>query len=267
MAARLSAPVPLPPGWADLLTDAAWRRDEAGQAGAIVHRLTMKDGSAVYLKHGTGRVADDVTDEAVRLRWLAGRLPAPGLKLFACDADAAWLLSDALPGLTAEAWLEREPARLPVIVRSLAGFLRRLHALPTDECPFDAGYAVQLAAARRNVAAGAVDEDDFDAERRGWTAASVLARAERAVPETAARVVTHGDFSLGNVLLDEAGAVTGCIDVGRLGVADPHRDIAVLWGGLAAFGDAATALLTQELGVGTLDEERIRFHQLLDELF
>lgn len=259
--------VPMPPALAALVEGAAWDRNEEGEAGAIVHRLTLPDGSARYLKYGEGRVADDVADEAIRLRWLQGRLPAPALRLFICEAGSAWLLSDAVPGLTGDEWIQREPTRLPPIVRSLAGYMRRLHALPVDDCPFDAGHAVRLAAARRNVAEGRVPEDDFDAERRGWSAAEVLAEAEHSAPKRFERVVTHGDLSLGNVLFDEAGAVTGCIDVGRLGVADPYQDIGVLWGNLAEFGDDATALLLRELGIAHPDKERLLFHQLLDELF
>lgn len=263
----MTAPVPSPPDLAALTAGAAWERNEEGEAGALVHRVLLADGRACYLKYGSGRIADDVADEALRLRWLAGRLPAPAVRLFVSDAGSAWLLSDAAPGMTGDAWLEREPGRWPLIVRSVAQVARRLHALPVDECPFDAGFPVRLAAARRNVAEGRVPEDDFDEERRGWTAAAVLAEAERCAPERRRRVVTHGDLSLGNVLFDEAGEVTGLIDVGRLGVADPYRDVAVVWGDLREIGPDATALLLRELGIGRLDEARLHAHRLLDELF
>lgn len=257
----------MPPEMARLLAGAEWERNQEGEAGASVYRVRLAGGEALYLKFGTGRVAHDVADEAARLRWLAGRIPSTRVRLFTCTEDAAWLLTEVLPGLTGDQWLAREPGRWPLIVRGLAGYMRRLHALPVDECPFDAGQRVTLAAAARNVADGIVDEDDFDPERLGRTAESVLEEALRLAPDRPGRVVTHGDFSLGNFVLDEAGAVTGCIDVGRLGVANRYQDIAILWGNLREVDHDAPRLLLQELGIAEVDERKLLFHLCLNELF
>lgn len=189
------------------------------------------------------------------------------MRAFERDSDEAWLVTTALPGLTGDGWLERDPALWPMVVRAFAGFLRKLHALPLEDCPFDAGYGVRLAGARRNVAAGLVDVDDFDADHAGWTAAEMLAEVERLTPVRVERVVAHGDFSLGNLLIDEAGRVTGCIDLERLGVADPYQDVAILWTNLEEFGAAAQRMLLDELGIEEPDWRRLHFHRCLNELF
>lgn len=256
-----------PPSLAALTAGADWTRVEAGESGGSVWRLSWVGQADAYLKYGRGAVADAIADEAVRLRWLAGRAPVPAMRLFACTADEAWLLSDAAPGLTGDDWLERAPAMLPTIVRGCAALMRRLRALPADDCPFEASHRVRLAAARRNVAGGLVDEADFDDDHAGWSAAAMLAETERLAPAKPDRVVTHGDFSLGNILFDADGAVTGLIDVGRCGVADPYQDIAVLWQNLGEFGPAAQALLVEALEMAVLDEQRLAFHRCLDELF
>ncbi|MHA5337406.1 hypothetical protein ACVSM2_12835, partial [Pseudomonas aeruginosa] len=52
-----------------------WARDKVGQSGCAVYRLHSKSGgSDLFLKHGKDAFADDVTDEMVRLRWLAGHI-------------------------------------------------------------------------------------------------------------------------------------------------------------------------------------------------
>lgn len=156
---------------------------------------------------------------------------------------------------------------LPRIIAGFAAFLRALHALPVDDCPFDASAAVRLAHARRLVAGAAVDESDFDEDHRGWTAREVLAQVEALAPCATGRVVTHGDFSLGNLMLDADGRPTGCIDVGRLGIADSWQDIAILWNNLRDVDEGAPALFLKAMGIDKPDEPRLLFHRCLDELF
>lgn len=153
-----------------------WARGSVGESDAAVYRLRGRDAAPdLYLKHGRGSAAADLADELARLRWLAPYLPVPAVVQFArvADPEQAWLLLTALPGTTASAVLEANPALGPAVVDALAAFLRRLHALPVSDCPFDAGHAVRLAQARQRIDAGLVDADDFDAGRQGWTAEQV----------------------------------------------------------------------------------------------
>ncbi|MEG8038533.1 aminoglycoside 3'-phosphotransferase [Sphingomonas sp. LR60] len=260
-------PIPLPPSWRERLAGATWEREPEGESGGVIHRILAANGDRLFLKYGDGAVAEAVADEAIRLRWLQGRVVTVRLVATAFEPDATWLLTSAASGKTGDAWIDESPDSLTQVIRGFATFLRTLHALPVDECPFDASASVRLAAARKLVAAGKVDEADFGHDHLGMSAAAVLAEAERLACHAAGRVVTHGDFSLGNVLLDADGVVTGCIDVGRLGVADPYQDIAILWENLGEFGDAAQHTLLASLGLDALDEDRLLFHRTLDELF
>ncbi len=52
----------------------------------------------LFLKHGKGSVANDVTDEMVRLNWLTAFMPLPTIKHFIRTPDDAWLLTTAIPG-------------------------------------------------------------------------------------------------------------------------------------------------------------------------
>ena len=61
--------------------------------------------------------------------------------------------------------------------------------------------------------------------------------------------------------------MTGCVDVGRLGVADPYQDIAILWENLGDFGEEAQRMFLAAVGIDEVNEERLRFHRMLDELF
>lgn len=198
--------MPEPLAW---LGDYEWTRDEGGESGGAVFRLKAAGTAPLFLKHGSDAVAADITAEAERLAWLHGRLPTAEPRGFVREGDEAWLVTTAVPGATGDQWLGREPEWLSTIVRAFAGYMRRLHALPVEECPFDASHPMRLADARRRVAAGVVDVDDFDDDHRGWSAERMLAGVERLTPVKVGRVVTHGDFLLGNLLLDADGRVTG----------------------------------------------------------
>ena len=135
-----------------------------------------------------------------------------------------------------------------------------------DECTFDSGHARRLAAARLRVDAGLVEEDEFDPERAGWTAEQVFEAARRLLPMVPDPVVTHGDFSLDNILLSD-GEVVGCIDAGRVGVADRYQDLAILWDCLGAFGGDLQRRLFARYGIDKPDGTKLSFHLMLDELF
>lgn len=158
------------------------------------------------------------------------------------------------------------PEQRTETVAALAGSLRLLHALPLADCPFHAGHELRLAEARRNVEAGRVDASDFDAAHEGWSTEQVWAEMTALLPLPFGRVVTHGDYSLGNVLL-ENGYVTGCIDVGRAGAADPYQDLAILWRDLEEFGGDCQRELLRAYGITEPDEPKLRFHLCLDEFF
>ena len=253
-----------PADFAPLIAGRRWSRDLVGEAGCAVHRLHAAGLPDLFLKQGRGDAAADLADEYARLRWLAGRLPTPAVMAFSASGEEAHLLTTAIPGRTAWQMLTEDPAGREAVVDALANFLLRLHALPVDVCPFDSG-SPRLALARGRMEARLVDGDDFGDAHKGWTAEQVWVELEHLGGFEVHPVVPHGDFSLDNILVAD-GEVTGCIDVGRLGVADRWQDLAIMWDCLDEFDAALQARLLESYGVA-LDERRLRFHLALDEFF
>lgn len=79
-------------------------------------------------------------------------------------------------------------------------------------------------------------------------------------------MVTHGDFSLDNILI-VGGAVVGCIDLGRVGIADRYQDLAILANCLAEFDPVLERRMFTRYGLPEPDDAKLRLHLLLDELF
>lgn len=256
----------LPPSLESLIGGYDWHRDSIGESGATIHRLDATGLPSLFLKQGEAAVARDIADEYARLAWLRPWCPVPAIRHFSAVGDEAWLLTDAVAGTAAYRWLADNPPRRPAAVRALAMFLRTLHAIPADQCPFNAALPLRMAAARRNIDDGRIDLDDLDAARAGWSAEQLWARMVALAPHAGPSVVTHGDFSLDNVFLDAAGAVVGIIDVGRAGLADPYQDLAILASCLDEFDPALAATLFDAYGTA-MDGDRIELHLCLDELF
>lgn len=259
--------LPAPAGIFADLGGYEWARSTVGESGGAVYRLHgKKDAPDLFLKHGKGAIADDIADEMARLRWLSKYLPVPAVVGFSSTPGEAWLLMTALPGKTAYQLLEERTDLQPSIVDALAQFLRRLHAIPVAECPFISDHARRLAHARVRIDAGLVDEDDFDDEREGWSAEQVWSAMQTVLPLVPDPVVTHGDYSLDNLLFHD-GEVVGCIDAGRVGIADRYQDVAILWNCLGEFGGRLQNRFLKQYGIASPDQEKLQFHLMLDELF
>lgn len=249
-------------------------------SGAGVWRLSGP--GELYLKtaapDGHPEPGADLRHEAARTGRLRARgMPAPEV----VDAGAAdgvtWLVTEARPGRSlAEPWPERLRAGA---VEALARFACRLHELPVDGCPFARNLAVTVPLARAAVAAGLVDEEDFDAGRLGRSAAGLLTELERTRPATEDLVVCHGDLCAPNVLVDpETLEVSGVVDLGRLGVADRHLDLALAHRSLGddelnpQHGRQAAEHFLHAYGAAAggdvrVDPARMEFYTLLDEFF
>lgn len=243
----------------------AWTPVEDGESGGIIHHLQAPGRPDLYVKQGRDSVATDVMDEMTRLAWLQTRFPVPAIRHFISAPSEAWLVSEAVPGQTAYECFTQEPTRRLDLVRAIAATLRSLHALPIAECPFYSGLDLRLAHAQRRLHAGLVDESDFGPEHQGWTAQQVFDKMLTLLPIDGDLVVTHGDFSLGNILFD-GDRLSGCIDVGRVGTANPYQDLAILSNSLADFGPDLPQELFRAYGIEP-DDRKIAFHLCLDEMF
>jgi aminoglycoside phosphotransferase len=253
-----------------------WVPVTLGLSGDRVWRVDGKP--AVYVKTAEHSQRPDsgrrLAAEASRLRWLATQgMPVPEVIEVGTDDQFAWLVTTAVAGRTAaDPWPETDRV---AVVDALADVALGLHALATEDCPFDRSLAVTVPEAIRAAESGLVDTEDFDAERDGWTAQQLVNALTTTQPSAEDLVVAHGDFCLPNVLLDpQTHAVTGLIDVGRTGVADRHTDLALITRSLthemnADYGKCyADRFLARYAADGAhIDPSRLAFYRLLDEFF
>ena len=246
----------------------------SGRTDAAVGR--SRDGRA-YAKTASGTAARaQLADERDRLLWLATTdLPAPEVLDWTDDGETATLTTAVVPGVA----LSELPASSVAAAATAWGrFLRRLHRVEREGCPFERWLVVTVPLARVNVDLGLVAEDDFDDERAGRSAEDLLLELLEQRPraeelETGDLVVCHGDACLPNFLVDpDTFEVTGMVDVGRLGIADRHLDLALAVRSVSdtrlnpAYGPGAAALVLAAYGLPA-DPWRLDFYRLLDEFF
>ena len=214
---------------------------------------------------------DEVVAERDRLRWLDGRLSTPRVLADHVEDDAAWLLTGEVPGVAAHDPRLRMGSILPW-VQAVGRGLRRFHdELVVDTCPFDARLDLLLASAERRVATGGVDPSKLGATYSRHSAEGLLDHlcATRPAEPDDDLVVAHGDPGLPNVLIGASGdQVSGFVDIGRLGVSDRYRDLAITVRSLTQnVGPEAAHHLLDAYGVSMPDLARLEFYVLLDEMW
>ncbi|QCI63587.1 aminoglycoside 3'-phosphotransferase [Phreatobacter stygius] len=132
---------------------------------------------------------------------------------------------------------------------------------------FDHRLDHRLAAARARMAAGLVDETDFDDERLGRPLPDLYRQLIADRPPSEMLVVTHGDACLPNLIAGETG-FAGFIDCGRLGLADRYQDLALAsWSITYNLGAAWVAPFFGHYGLPEPDPARLAYYRLLDEFF
>jgi len=177
------------------------------------------------------RYAPQVEKECRWLPYLAANLhlpiPLPIAKGVPCEAYPwSWSVMQWCSGERAN---KSRIGDLNTLALALAGFLQQLHSIDTQGGPPAGAHnfyrggslAVYDEETRRAI------EELGDAVDR-----SVLLRIwERALKSVWKKepVWVHGDMAAGNILVDEAGALSAIIDFGMLGVGDPACDVVMAW--------------------------------------
>ncbi len=245
-------------------------QNHVGCSSSKVYRYTNSD-VTLYLK-----ISPDLREarrECKILRWLAGKLPVPEVRIFTEERGLAHLLLTEVSGrMTCDCPEDTVAEPAEITVGMLADGLLMLQGIDKASCSFDNTLEVKLATALENIENGLVDMSDWNPDT-DFSSPMELYRwlCENKPPEDI--TFTHGDYCLPNVFIGEK-AVTGFVDFGRGGLADKWQDIALcvrsLRYNLGNIGetekDKYIDLLFSRLGLQP-DAEKIRYYILLDELF
>ena len=240
----------------------AFETDSVGRSDSAV--LLFADKALKIEK--TSSVSDN---EYAILQWLDGGLRAPRVLAFARENGFNYLLMTRLEGKMAFA-SDMTPEEISA---RLAEGLKLLRSTDISDCPCRRTFFSALKEAKKRMDDGELkalspqteEFPDFE---------SLYAYLEANIPEEEP-VFSHGDYCLPNVFLSDDGI--GFLDLGSAGVMDKDYDVFMcLWsmrynfvtlGGMSEERFAVCKSVFFEALGESENEEKLRFHRLLDEFF
>lgn len=240
-----------------------------GWSGAETYYIP---GLAAYLKIAPTDSLSNLRREKEVLDWLAGKLPVPEALGFEQVGDRSYILISEIEGVPASEYIAAhigDRARIDELLGLSAIAMRQIHDLPIEDCPLAQDIDVKLATALENIRRGFVDETDFDQENLGRPSMEIYGELVEKKPVTEDLVFTHGDLCLPNFMIKD-GKITGFIDFDRGGIADRYQDIALFLRSFRfnlGFPLDVYATFCRAYGIDALDEEKMYYYRLLDELF
>jgi aminoglycoside phosphotransferase len=252
-----------------LLERHTYRQVFTGWSGAAAYYLP---GLSAYLKIAPVESLSNLAREKEVLEWLDGKLPVPKVLDFEVENGRQFILISEIRGLPVSEYVaehRQDPALIHDLIVKTAQAMRLIHDLPLKDCSLPLDIDVALAAARENIRRNFVNESDFDVENQGRAAADIYEELVEKKPLSEDLVFTHGDFCLPNfMILDNE--ISGFIDLDRGGVADRYQDIALFLRSFAFNIEIQMDIsktFCSAYGIDSLDEEKMHYYRLLDELF
>ena len=249
-----------------------------GTRKGIQERIGRSEASVIVYDDMVLKIQPECTmaaNEHQMLRWLQGRLPVPEIYAEAFQDGIRYLLMSRVRGayLCAESFLD-DQYRLAEL---MAEGLRMLWSVDITACPTNRTLEQKFREIEAGLQGGWITADQAGQPDTygpgGFDSPSALFDWLVKHRPQEELVFSHGDFCLPNVFASSSG-VTGMIDLGLSGVADKWVDIDKgLWSMWAnttgQFGGKVRSfdrkLLFDALQM-ELDEEKIRYYGLLDEL-
>ena len=253
-----------------LIAGKPYELDETGMSGSTI--MIFDD---MVLKIEEDRGEEDPA--VLMMRWLKGKLPVPEVLSYEKEGGYRYLLMTKIPGeMSCNDHYHEHPDEL---LKILSDALRMFWEVDISGCPVTRDLDAELKEARYRIDKGLVDIEDSEpgtfGENGSFKDPEDLYQWLDNNRPAFEPVLSHGDFCLPNIFIKD-GKVSGFIDVGRAGICDKWKDIALCYRSLmhnfdGTFGgkvypDFKPDMLFEQLGIGP-DRDKIRYYILLDELF
>lgn len=259
----------LPDKIKEIIGNRAYTLDDIGMSGS---QVLIFDDMVLKIQPES---AEALTEREM-MRWLGGKQPVPDIICHEVVDGMSFLLMTRVPGkMSCDLSFIYDPERL---IDVLCEGLQLLWNTDISDCPCNAMLDQHLAAAEHNVRNGLVDLENVEPGTFGEDGFKdpedllVWLKENRPAEDL---VLSHGDYCLPNIFADDNG-ICGFIDLGRAGVADRYRDIAICYRSLksnlhGSYGghspvDFDADKLFDKLKI-TPDWHKIRYYFLMDELF
>lgn len=242
-----------------------WRQVNIGCSNACTIYLRSPADEGMYLKAIRRDTEHGLVREYEITSWLKGKLPVPDVLYYGQTEEYDYLLLTELPG--AISCDERFKDNVRDVVRILAEGMRMIHSVDITDCPFDQTLDQKLNQAQYRVFHGQVDEANFEPEWIHRSAQDIFDELIAKRPNTEDVVFAHGDYCLPNVIINGSN-LSGFIDLGSAGIADRYQDLSLACRSLTHnWGAEWVPHLLTEYGLPDIDEQKLEYYKLMDELF
>jgi aminoglycoside phosphotransferase len=224
-----------------------------------VYRYVDTTGRVSYLKIQRPSWSPPLSRERDAMQWFSRKVAVPEVIAYHLENDIEYLLTTAIPGTSSEN--DSCHANKQRLVEQLADALRTIHHIPITGCPVDKTPDALIAHGRARIEAGIITQQMVEEEGMTGSPSEALDGLAESAPELVGPVVTHGDYCLPNIII-ENDQVTGFIDLGYFGVGDPYRDyIAAQYSVRRNLGEEWVASFFDAHGLKSLDEQKLRWYR------
>lgn len=247
-----------------IIKDSLYYKNEIGCTNDEVIKIVTKHEINYYLKIKAKKYYETLLEEKKIYEWLSQYIPVPKVYYYHESNLYEYLLVSEVIGKDSFLCIENIEDTIKVLADSLTIF----HRIPIKDCPFDNSISNKLSKAKKNVINNLVDENDFDANILGKSAKDVFDMCVLRQPKNEDLVVTHGDYCLPNIIINE-NKLSGFIDIGRAGIADRYQDLSLCYRSII-YNFKEKKYAERFLKYYTSDEidyDKISYYILLDELF
>jgi aminoglycoside phosphotransferase len=261
--------IELPKALSDLFNTYQVEEDLEGESPTEVLKL-IGPSETLYLKIGHQKFSTttySIAREKDVMLWLSERVKVPKVLDYLENDKHQFLLMKQLEGkMLYDKWKNGE-YNSHEFVDTFTEAIKQLQAIKIDDYSFDSSLDVRLSELKYLIDNDLVAYDDFVNSKLSFNSPDDLRQHLLATRFPECSVFSHGDVNDANIIIDNQGDI-GLIDWGRGGCADVWCDIA-----------HANQNIWEETKDRTLmqrffkkleieeDEQKIKYHLLLDTLF